>query len=116
LTFNVKADAAVTTVRRFNQNAGDPVILGKVDVVETDFGVCSFRLSQFINTGGDHTSAASKRLAYVVPEDFVEARFSDQPNTIDLARTGRNEKFLVTMTGALCVTNPLPFGKFVPSA
>lgn len=116
ITFYNKTESGLTAVRRFNQSASDPVIMGKVDMLETDFGTGAVRLTQFINTGGDPTTAASKRLAYVVPEEYAEARFSDQPNTIDLARTGRNEKFLVTATGALCVTNPLPLGKFAPSA
>lgn len=116
ITFYNKTESGLTSVRSFRQEVGDTVIMGKVDLLETTFGTAAVRLSQFINTGGDPTTAASKRLAYVVPEEYVEARFSDQPNTIDLARTGRNEKFLVTMTGALCVTNPKPLGKFVPSA
>lgn len=116
ITFYAKDESGFTQVRQFNQDAGDPVVLGKVDVLETDFGTGIVRLSQFINTGGDHTSAASKRLAYLVPMDYVEARFSDNPKSIPLAKTGRNEKFLVTATGALAVLNPLPFGKWVPSA
>ena len=116
ITFYSRNDSNFTQVRRFNQEAGDPVILGKVDVLETDFGTGIVRLSQFINTGGDNTSAASKRLAYLCPMDYVEARFSQNPISIPLAKTGRNEKFLVTATAALAVTNPLPFGKWAPSA
>jgi hypothetical protein len=116
ITFYSRNESNMTQVRRFNQSVGDAVVMGKVDMLETDFGTASVRLSQFINVSGDPTSAASKRLAYVVPEEFVEMRFSDQPNTIDLAKTGRNEKFLVTATAALAVTNPLPLGKFAPGA
>lgn len=116
ITFYSRDEANFTQVRRFNQEAGDPVILGKVDVLETDFGTGIVRVSQFINTGGDPTTAASKRLSYLCPMDYLEARFSDNPKSIPLARTGRNEKFLVTATGALACLNPLPFGKWVPSA
>jgi hypothetical protein len=116
ITFYSRNESNFTQVRRFNQEAGDPVILGKVDVLETDFGTGIVRLSQFINTGGDNTSAASKRLAYLCPMDYVEARFSQNPISIPLAKTGRNEKFIVTATAALAVTNPLPFGKWAPSA
>ncbi len=116
ITFYAKDDSGFTQVRNFNQAADAALVLGKVDVLETSFGTGIVRLSQFINTGGDHTSAASKRLAYLCPMDYVEARFSQNPISIPLAKTGRNEKFLVTATGALAVTNPLPFGKWVPSA
>jgi hypothetical protein len=116
ITFYSRDESNFTQVRTFNQDAGDPVILGKVDVLETDFGTGIVRLSQFINTGGDPTTAASRRLAYLCPMDYLEARFSQQPVSIPLARTGRNEKFLVTATGALACLNPLPFGKWVPSA
>jgi len=116
ITFYAKDESGFTQVRNFNQDVGDPVVLGKVDVLETDFGTGIVRLSQFINTGGDHTTAASKRLAYSVPMDLVELRSSQTPISIPLAKTGRNEKFLVTATAALAVLNPLPFGKWVPSA
>lgn len=116
ITFYSRNETNMTQVRRFNTDSLDTVQMGKVDVLETDFGTANVRLSQFINVSGDHTSANSKRLAYAVPDEFVEMRFSDQPNTIELARTGRNMKFLVTATGALAVTNPLPLGKFAPTA
>jgi hypothetical protein len=116
ITFYSRDESNFTQIRNFNQDVGDPVVLGKVDVLETDFGTGIVRLSQFINTANDHTSAASKRLAYLVPMDYVEARFSQNPISIPLAKTGRNEKFLVTATAALAVMNPLPLGKWAPSA
>lgn len=116
ITFYSRNESNFTQVRTFNQDAGDPLILGKVDMLETDFGTATVQVDQFINTGGDRKSAASKRLAYLVPMDYIEARFSENPSGMELARTGRNKKFLVTATGALCVKNPLVFGKWAPSA
>jgi len=112
ITFYQKTDAALTSVRRFNQDAGDDVILGKVDVLLTDFGTFKIRLDRWINTAGDPTSALSKLLAYACPMRHLELRMSETPYMLPLARTGRNQKFLVTGTGALAVLNPLPFGKF----
>lgn len=116
LTFYSRNETNMTVTRNFQQTPGENVILGKVDVLETDFGVAKVRLSNFINTLGDPTTAASKLLAYAVPNDLMEARFSDQPNSEPLAKTGRGEKFLVTATGALVVLNPLPFGKWAPTS
>jgi hypothetical protein len=106
----------MTQVRRFNQELGDDIVMGKVDVLATDFGTFRVRLSRWINTGGDPTSATSKLLAVAVPSKYVELRMSETPNMLPLARTGRNQKFLVTGTGALAVTNPLALGKWAPSS
>jgi PAS domain-containing protein len=38
-----------TAVRAFNQSTTDTIKLGKVDMLETDFGNPSVRLSRFIN-------------------------------------------------------------------
>lgn len=116
LTFYSRNETNMTVTRNFQQTPGENVILGKVDILETDFGVGKVRLSNFINTVGDPTTALSKLLAYAVPNDMIEARFSDQPNSQSLAKTGRGEKFLVTATGSLVVLNPLPFGKWAPTS
>jgi hypothetical protein len=116
LTFYSRNETNMTVTRNFQQTPGENVILGKVDVLETDFGVAKVRLSNFINTLGDPTTAASKLLAVAVPNDMMEARFSDQPHSEPLAKTGRGEKFLVTATGSLVVLNPLPFGKWAPTS
>lgn len=116
ITFFQKVDSGLTSVRRFNQDAEDDVVLGKVDVLATDFGTFKVRLSRWINTGGDNTTTASKLLAYACPMEKMELRMSETPYMLPLARTGRNQKFLVTCTGALAVLNPLPFGKWAPSS
>lgn len=105
-----------TAVRQFNQSKLDEVTLGKVDVLATDYGTFKLRLSRFINTSNDNTSTASKLLAYACPMKLVKLRFSQTPQMLPLARTGRNEKFLVHATGALALTNPKPFGKWAPSS
>jgi hypothetical protein len=116
ITFYSRDESNFTQVRRFNQDAGEPVILGKVDVLETSFGTGIVRCTQFINTGGDPTTAASRRLAYLTPMEFLEGRFSQNPVSLPLARSGRNEKFLVTSTAALACLTPLPFGKWAPGS
>lgn len=105
-TFYSRNVTNMTTVRQFNQTATDKIVLGKVDMLETDFGSPVVRLSRFINASGDHTSAASKRLALGMIDDMVETRWAQAPYAEKLAKTGRNEKFLVTATGALVVMNP----------
>lgn len=105
-TFYSRNVSNFTAVRQFQTGLSDTVKLGKVDMLETDFGNPVVRLSRFINTSGHHTSDASKLLALGVLDDMVETRWAAQPYAEKLAKTGRNEKFLVTATGALCVLNP----------
>lgn len=116
ITFYQKTEANMTNVRRFNQSASDDIVLGKVDVLATDYGTFKVRLNRWINTAGDPTSAASKLLAIACPMDMLELRMSETPYMLPLARTGRNQKFLVTGSGALACTNPLPFGKWSPAS
>lgn len=116
LTFYQRNEVNMTVTRNFAIQPGENVIIGKVDVLETDFGVGKVRLSNFINTGGDPTTAASKLLAYAVPSESVEARFSEMPRSEPLAKLGRGERFLVTATGALVAKNPLILGKWAPAS
>ncbi|MEO6569462.1 MAG: DUF5309 family protein [Opitutaceae bacterium] len=116
ITYYQKTEASMTNVRHFNQDVGDDVVLGKVDVLATDYGTFKVRLSRYINSSSAPTSAASKLLAYACPMKQLELRMSEQPYMLPLARTGRNQKFLVTATGALACLNPLPFGKWAPGS
>lgn len=115
-TFYSRNVSNYTAVRQFNQSGTDKIVLGKVDMLETDFGNPVVRLSRFINASGDHTSAASKLLALGVIDDLVETRWAKQPYAEKLAKTGRNEKFLVTATAALCVLNPKPLFAWRPGS
>ena len=116
-TFYSRNVTNMTQVRQFNtSSASDTVRLGKVDMLETDFGNPVVRLSRFINASGDHTSTASKLLALGVIDDLVETRWAAQPYAEKLAKTGRNEKFLVTATAALCVLNPKPLMAWRPGS
>lgn len=115
-TFYSRNVTNFTQVRAFNAQVSDTIKLGKVDMLETDFGNPSVRLSRFINASGDHTSAASKLLALGVVDDLVETRWAKQPYAEKLAKTGRNEKFLVTATAALAVTNPKPLFAWRPGS
>lgn len=116
ITFYARSETNRTIVRHFNQNVGPRVVLGKVDVLETSFSDIEVQLSQHVNTGGDPTSAASKRLAVGGPLDNMEIRWADAPNMVPLAKTGRSTKFLVTATGALVVRNPRKLIKFAPGS
>lgn len=116
ITYSVKTEASRTNVRHFNQNVTNKVTLGKVQMLETSFGDMEVQLSQHINTGGDPTSAASKRLAVGGPLSNMEIRWADAPNMIPLAKTSRSTKFLVNATGALVVMNPKKLMKFAPGS
>jgi hypothetical protein len=105
-TFYTRNVSNFTAVRQFNTTSTDRIVLGKVDMLETDFGSPVVRLSRFVNASGDHTSAASKLLALGIVDDLIETRWAAQPYAEKLAKTGRNEKFLVTATAALACTNP----------
>ena len=105
-TFYTRNVSNFTAVRQFNTTSTDRIVLGKVDMLETDFGSPVVRLSRFVNASGDHTSATSKLLALGIVDDLVETRWAAQPYAEKLAKTGRNEKFLVTATAALACTNP----------
>lgn len=116
ITFFTRNVTNMTCVRQFTQSVKDKVVLGKVDFLETDFGDYQVRLSQHINASGDPTSAASKRLAVGGPMEAIELRFGALPYSEKLAKTGRNEKFLVTTTFALAVTNPRVLVKWAPGS
>lgn len=116
ITFYQKTESNMTNVRRFNQTELDEVQLGKVDVLATDYATFRVRVSRWINASSDPTSAASKLLALACPMRMVELRMAATPYSLPLARTGRNEKFLVAGTGALAVLNPLPFGAWRPGS
>lgn len=115
-TFYSRNVSNYTQVRQFNTQQTDKIVLGKVDMLETDFGNPVVRLSRFVNASGDHTSAASKLLALGVIDDLIETRWAAQPYAEKLAKTGRNEKFLVTATAALCLLNPKPFFAWRPGS
>jgi hypothetical protein len=116
ITYSAKAENNRTIVRSYNANVGPRVVMGKVDMLETSFGDIEVQLSQHINTAGDPTSAASKRLAVGCPLDNLEVRWAEAPNMVPLAKTGRSTKFLVTATGALVVKNPRKLIKFAPGS
>lgn len=116
ISFYTRNVTNMTCVRQFNQQVKDTVVMGKVDFLETDFCNFQVRLSQHINASGDPTSAASKRLAVGGPLEYLQLRFAEQPYSEALAKTGRNEKFLVTTTFALAVTNPRVLVKWAPGS
>lgn len=117
LTVYNTSEAGKDSVRQYTQEQKDTTLrLGKVDVLETPFGTGVIRLNNFINTGGDHTTTASKSLAYAVLPEMVEERVVKEIYVKNLGATGRGDKFLVARTAALAVKNPLALGKFAPTA
>lgn len=116
ITFYTRNVTNMTAVRQFRQDVTDTVVMGKVDFLETDFANFQVRLSQHINASGDPTSAASKRLAVGAPLEYLKLRFAEQPYSEALAKTGRNEKFLVTTTFVNVVTNPRVLVKWAPTS
>jgi hypothetical protein len=116
ITFYTRNVSNMTCVRQFNQNVSDKVVMGKVDMLETDFGNYDVVLSQHINASGDPTTAASKRLAVATPMEYVELRSAEKPNMVPLAKTGRSEKFLVTNTAMLAHLNPRVLAKWAPGS
>ena len=115
LTQFVKDQAGFTPVRRYEQENGD-TITSKVDILETDFGQVILRLSSFINTGGDPTSAASKRLSHFVNMETVSMRFAENPNAEELPNMGGGRRALIQAIGTLEVGNPLFNGGLQPAS
>jgi len=117
LNFTLRPEAVATKTTELLQDdrLGVPQTTSPRRIV-IDFGSPVVRLSRFINLSGDHTSATSKLVAIGVIDELVETRWAAQPYAEQLAKTGRNEKFLVTATGALVVTNPKPFMRWQPGS
>jgi hypothetical protein len=116
--FDKNADSSFLPLRRYNSDAADKTMTVAVDLLDTDFGNVALRLSSFINASGAPTSAASKRLCYVVPmeEEMIRVRYADGPRSDILPNMGGGPRALIQSTFNLEVGNPLAFAKFVPSA
>ena len=118
LTMYGKTETGLTLARRYNQPAESGKVTMKVDVLETDYGTIFLRLASFINTGGDHTSDASKRLCYLTPmnDEAMRLRFAENPNNRELENAGGGRRGITEAIGTLEVGNPLWFGKLAPAA
>lgn len=118
MTFYDKDDAGFTMVRRFNQDAEDAKITMKVSVLDTDFGRAVIKTSSFINTGGDPTSAASKRLGLLHPmvDECVRMRFAWDVNVTELPNDGGGRRALCESAAVIECGNPLWLAKAAPSA
>lgn len=114
LTLYAKSESGFEVVRRFNQNGTGKSINMSVDVLETDFGTATLQLASFINTGGDHRSAASKRLCLLLDMDMVEVRFSEDPNYRPLEDAGGGPRGIAeAICGTVCL-NPKGLAAFRP--
>lgn len=118
LTSYDKDDSGFTNVRRFNQDAESSKITMKVSVLDTDFGRVVIRPSSFINTGGDPTTAASKRLGLLHPmnDECVRMRFAWDVAITELAPDGGGRRALCESAAVIECGNPKWLAKFAPSA
>lgn len=116
LSYWSKDNSGYTLVRRMNQDAAAKKIVKKIDILEMEFGTVILRASSFINTGGDPTSAASRRLGIFFEEDDVSMRFATEPSGRPLPDQGGGPRALIEAIGALIVKNPLTLAKHAPSA
>lgn len=110
-----KDEVGYTFLRRYNAKADEAITL-KVDVLDTDFGRVVLRNSSFINTGGDPTSDASKRLLYLLNMETISMRFAENPNSRDMPDGGGGPRALIEAIGCLEVGNPLFLGKIAATA
>jgi hypothetical protein len=110
------ADAGLTLVRHFNENAAAKIITQKVDILDTDFGRVTLRLSSFINTEGDPKTDASKTLGYIVPmeKEMLRLRFAKNPAFHEHPDLGGGPRGHIDAIGTLEVGNPLCLGKVAP--
>lgn len=118
LTSYSKDDSGFTQVRHFNQDASDAKIIMKVSVLDTDFGRVVIRPSSFINAGGDPTTAASRRLAYLFPnvDECLRLRFAWDTGAEELASDGGGPRCLISAAYVMEAGNPLWLARFAPSA
>lgn len=118
LTFHDKDESGYTAVRRFNQSAEDAKLVLKVSVLDTDFGRVQLHTSSFINTGGDPTSAASKRLALIHPmtDECARMRFAWDLSARELPDDGGGRRAFAESAAVIEVGNPLWLARMVPSA
>jgi hypothetical protein len=118
LTSYDKDEAGFTTVRRFNQSGESGKIVTKVSILDTDMGRVTIKPSSFINTGGDYSTAASKRLGLLHPmvDECVRMRFAWDVNVRELADDGGGRRALCESAAVLECGNPLWMARTVPSA
>jgi len=103
----------LTLARRFGNDGDTKTLTQAVDIIVTDFGRLTLRLSSFINTAGDPTTTASKMLCYMVPmeSEMIRLRFALQPQFTEHPNLGGGPRGLMQAVGTLEVGNPLCLGK-----
>lgn len=118
LTSYSKDDADFTQVRRFNQDAESAKITLKVSVLDTDFGRVVIRPSSFINTGGDPTTAESRRQGVLFPmvDEAVRMRFAWDVSVRELPDDGGGRRALCESAAVLEVGNPKWLAKASPAS
>ena len=93
----------VETVRNFNRNAADSTYTSSIDVFDGDFGQLRIHPSLFLK---------NFTVGYIIPFDLVEIRYGGNVAEItSLPDYGGGPARLIEAVAALCVHNPLAFGK-----
>ena len=91
------------SVRNFNRNAADSTYTSSIDVFDGDFGQLRIHPSLFLKNFS---------VGYIIPFDLVEIRYGGNVAEItSLPDYGGGPARLIEAVAALCVHNPLAFGK-----
>lgn len=97
-------DASQSVVRTLERYADDSTYKSSVDVFEGDFGRLRIHTSQFLK---------NQFSGYIIPFDMVEIKFGGQVAEVtELPDFGGGPARNIEAVLALCVHNPLAFGKF----
>jgi hypothetical protein len=97
-------DTSQSVIRTLNRNSEDNVYRSTVDVFEGDFGRLRIHVSQFLKNSFS---------GYIIPFDMVEIKYGGQVAEVtELPDFGGGPARNIEAVLALCVHNPLAFGKF----
>lgn len=98
-----ETDASQSVIRTLNRDSDSNVYRSTVDVFEGDFGRLRIHVSQFLKNSFS---------GYVIPFDMVEIKYGGQVAEVtELPDFGGGPARNIEAVLALCVHNPLAFGK-----
>lgn len=96
--------ASQTAIRTFNRNASDSSYISSIDIFEGDFGSIRLHPSLFLK---------NNFCGYVMPLEHTEIRYGGSVAGVkELTDNGGGPARLINAIAAVCVKNPLAFGKF----
>lgn len=106
LVYTSRSDTAASqqAIRTFNRDASDSSYISSIDIFEGDFGTIRLHPSLFLK---------NNFCGYVLPMEHVEIRYGGSVAGIkELTDNGGGPARLINAIAAVCVKNPLAFGKF----